>query len=289
MKILLLGKNGQLGSELDRQARENKNEILSFGREELDISNTAKVTEVIEREKPDFIINASAFHVVPECEQSPQKAFEINASAIKHLAEISNTLDITLVHFSSDYIFDGRLGKPYSEESKPNPLQTYGISKLAGEYFVLNYAKKGIVIRTCGVYGGQTGSRSKKGNFVLSILKQSEGKTELEVSSEQIVIPTYAVDLAEATLKLIEKREIGGIYHLVNEGYCSWADFAQQALLYKKMGTKIIPVNRGGGEGSLRRPLFSALENSRAKAIGIVLPTWQEALQRYLKNTIIKI
>jgi dTDP-4-dehydrorhamnose reductase len=284
MKILLLGKNGQLGSELDRQAKAQDYEVVSFGREDLDISDAAKVTEIITGEKPDFVINASAFHVVPECEQFPQKAFDINTSAIKHLSELSNDLGFTFVHFSTDYIFDGLLGKPYSEDAKPNPLQTYGISKVAGEYYVLNYAEKGIVIRTCGVYNGRSGSRAKKGNFILTIFKQAEGKEELEVSSEQIVSPTYAVDLASATLKLIVNKKSRGVYHLINEGYCSWAEFAQQALIYNKSKTKIIPVDRSGMAGSLRRPLFSALQNSRAKELNIVLPSWQNALKRYIKT-----
>lgn len=282
MKIVLFGKNGQLGSELDKQARKIKTPIASFAREEVDITEFETVIKIIKNEKPDVVINASAFHVVPECEAFPQKAFEINASALKHLAEISNEKKFTLIQISTDYVFDGKQGTPYKEDAKPNPLQTYGISKQAGDFFVLNYAHNGIVIRTCGVYGGVTGSKSKKGNFVLTILKQTEDKDELEVSSEQIVIPTYATDLAVAIIELLQKKDLNGIYHLVNEGYCSWADFATEIMKIKKRSTKIIPVNRGGMAGSLRRPLFSALENYRAKKLGIVLPLWQDALKRYL-------
>lgn len=282
MKILLIGKNGQLGMALEEQAKKLNLAVLSYGREDLDITDYDKVNKEIAANKPDVVINASAFHVVPECENYPDKAFAINASSLKNLAEVCERTGSVLVHYSTDYVFDGLKGIQYEESDKPNPLQVYGISKVSGESFILNYLQKGIVIRTCGVYGGQSGSRSKKGNFVLNILKQVVGKEELEVSSEQIVNPTYAVDLAEATLQLIQKKDAKGIYHLVNEGYCSWAEFAQCIVEYKKIKTKIIPVDRGGKAGILKRPLFSALKNTRAKQLRIVLPPWQQGLYRYL-------
>jgi dTDP-4-dehydrorhamnose reductase len=283
MKLLLLGKNGQLGTELEKQARAKGLDITALGREELDITDNTAVCETIKKLQPTVILNASAYHVVPDCEQYPQNAFAINTIALKNLAEIAEEQKAVLVHYSTDYIFDGIKGKPYKEDDKPNPLQVYGISKLAGEFAVLNYCSKAIIIRACYVYGGKTGSRAKKGNFVLTILKQIEGKTELEVASEQIVSPTYAEDLAEASLKLIQKKESKGIYHLVNEGHCTLSEFAQQIVKYKKQKTKIIPVNRGGVAGKLHRPLFSALQNTRAKQEGIKLPHWKASLKKYVE------
>lgn len=284
MKLLLLGKNGQLGSELDRRAKELGFAIDSFGREELDITDYDRLYEPIEQREPDIVVNAAAYHVVPECERYPDKAFEVNAIALRNLVEICDRKGITLVHYSTDYVFDGLKGKPYAESDIPSPLQVYGISKLAGEFVTLNYSQRSLVIRTCGVYAGKSGSRAKKGNFVLTILKQGREKSEVEVSSEQIVSPTYAVDLAEATLQLLQAREAQGLYHLVNAGYCSWAEFAQKIVEYKCIKTEIVPVDRGGMAGTLRRPLFSALENTRARELGITMPHWQDALKRYLET-----
>lgn len=282
MKILLIGKNGQLGSEIDRQARGLQFKIHSFGREELDITDYHSVRRQIQKHKPGFVVNASAFHVVPDCEAYPEKAFAINAIALKSLADICTEYNSKLVHYSSDYIFDGLKGSLYTENDKPCPLQIYGISKVAGEQIVLQYALDSIVIRTSGLYGGKSGSRAKKGNFVLTILKQIKGKKSLEVSSEQIVSPTYSTDLAFATLKLLQNRSAKGIFHLVNEGFCSWAEFASEIVKIKRLPTKIIPVDRKGMAGSLRRPLFSALKNIKASKLGVKFPSWQDALRRYL-------
>lgn len=284
MKILLIGKNGQLGAEINRQSLERKYEISVFGREELDITDSNKVNQEIESYEPDIVINTSAFHVVPVCEDEPEQAFLVNAISLKSLAEFCEEKKIKLITYSTDYVFDGLKGSPYIEDDKPNPLQIYGLSKLAGEYIVLNYSPNSIVIRTCVVYGGKEGSRSKKGNFILNILQQAEKEKSIDVASEQIVSPTYSADLAEATLKLVEHANTKGLYHLVNEGYCSFAEFAQEAIKLKGLNTRIIPVDRKGISGKLKRPFFSALKNTEAANLGIKLPPWQDALKRYVNT-----
>lgn len=282
MKLLLIGNTGQLGYELDRQARDLKNEVLSFSHEELDIADFEKVKKKIESFSPDFIINATAFHNVPLCEEQPDQAFLVNASSLKPIAQVCLDKNIKFVTYSTDYVFDGLKGSPYIEEDRPSPVQMYGISKAAGEYVALAYSPTSVVIRSSGVYGGKSGSKSKKGNFPLNILKQAETEKTIEVASEQILNPTYSVDLAKATLDLLEHKDISGIYHLVNEGYCSWAQFAQEIIKAKGLPTKIVPVDRKGMAGKLRRPFFSALSNVRAKKLGVTLPPWQDAIKRYL-------
>lgn len=282
MKIMLIGNTGQLGFELDKQSREIGHTIDSFDHEELDITDFAKVKSKMESLSPEVIINASAFHNVPVCEDQPDQAFLINASSLKPIVQFCSEENIKFVHYSTDYVFDGLKGSPYAEEDKPSPVQIYGISKAAGEYVVLNYSSTTVVVRSSGVYGGKTGSRSKKGNFPLSILKQAETEKEIEVASEQILNPTYSVDLAKATLKLIKHKNINGIYHLANEGYCSWAEFAAEIVRLKGLPTKIIPVDRKGMAGNLRRPFFSALANVKAKKLNVALPTWQDAIKRYI-------
>ncbi len=282
MKILLIGKNGQLGQEIDKQSVEKGHEVHSFSREELNITDSEKVKSKIESIAPDAVINASAFHNVPVCEEQPDQAFLINATALAPIAQVCSEKNIMFVTYSTDYVFDGLKGTPYVEEDKPSPVQMYGISKAAGEYVSLAYSKTSIVIRSSGVYGGKYGSRSKKGNFVLGILEQAKTEDSIEVAKEQFVNPTYAPDLAKATLELLEHRNINGIYHLANEGYCSWAEFAQEIIKDKGLPTKIIPVDRKGIAGSLSRPFFSALRNTKAEKLGVKLPTWQDGLRRYI-------
>lgn len=282
MRILLIGKNGQLGSEIHKQSLKRKYEIHAFGKEELDITDSKNVKSKIELLAPEIVINASAFHVVPECETYPDKAFLVNAIALKPIAEICLEKNIKFVSYSTDYVFDGLKGSLNKEDDKLSPLQIYGVSKAAGEYIALAYSPTSIVIRSSGVYGGKTGSRSKKGNFALNLLEKARTENRIEVASEQIVNPTYAVDLAKATLDLLIHKDISGIYHLVNEGYCSWAEFAQEIIKDKGLLIKIIPVDRKGMAGSLRRPLFSALKNTRAAKLGVKLSPWQDAIKRYM-------
>lgn len=281
MKILIFGKTGQLGEQLYIQAKDKNYKVIAFPRNELDITDTKRIEKTIIKNCPDIVINATAYHVVADCEIYPKKAFLVNATAVKNVAQITEQLNIPFITYSTDYVFDGRKGKPYVEGDLPSPMQAYGVSKVAGEYMALAYNPKSIIIRSSGVYGGKHGSRSKKGNFALNVLKEKNKET-LEVSSEQIVNPTYSADLAHATFGLIEHKEARGIYHLANEGYCSWAEFAAEIMRLVGSKTKIIPVDRSGQSGGARRPLFSALKNIRAAKLGIKLPSWQDALKRYI-------
>ena len=190
-------------------------------------------------------------------------------------------LHAKLVTFSSDYVYDGRLGRAYREDDIPHPIQYFGLSKYIGEIIARNYNPDTIIIRTSGVYGGE-GSQSKR-NFVLNLLNESKTNKLIDVSSEQIVSPTFAHDLATATMALLRHpKATPGIYHLTNTGYCSWAEFSDEILHLMKSNASVRPVDRRGESGGIRRPLFSALENTKAKVLGIVLPDWKEALKRYI-------
>jgi dTDP-4-dehydrorhamnose reductase len=284
MKLLVLGKTGQLGAELVERAPALGAAVKGLGREDLDVTDPDAVAAVLDVAGPEVVVNTTAYHVVPDCDRFPDRAFAANATAVKTLAEACQQRGIEFVTFSTDYVFDGLKGAPYFEEDPPNPLQTYGVSKLAGELLSRIIHPDAIVIRTCGVYGGETGSRSKKGNIVLSILRESEAKTELEVSSEQIVNPTYAGDLAAATLGLLAARPAGGMYHLAAEGHCSWAEFAAAIMDLSGRRMRIVPVDHGGRSGTMRRPRFSALANRRARLAGVTLPDWKDGLGRYLQR-----
>ena len=284
-KIILIGKNGQLGSEIIKAYDKNEIELFPFDKNSLNIINDGQVQSALENIKPDYVINTSAFHVVPLCEDSPLDAFHINCVAVNNIAKKCNTMNIRLISFSTDYVFDGTKNEPYKEDDRPNPLQIYGLSKLAGEYAALN-ANSGrtYIIRTNGVYGGKTGSRSKGGNFVLNILREISLKDNLEISSEHFANPTSAIDLALATVELIKKEAEFGIYHLASEGYCSWSDFAKKILEYVKLNKSIIPVAKTEISEKLKRPKFSVLDNIKGKKIGIILPKWEDSLKKYIKS-----
>jgi len=281
-KILLIGKNGQLGSAIINNAPSFGYEIFGFDKNELNVTNRLQVKEKIEKINPDILINTSAYHILSQCEENPLEAMNINFTAVWNLARLCREKKIKFITFSTDYVFDGEKGVPYEENDKPNPLQVYGISKLAGEYAVLNsYPEEAYIIRTCGLYGGEKGSPEKKGNFVLNILKEAKDKEFIEVSSEQIISPTYAGDLSKAILKLLNGKVNHGIYHLINEDYCSWYEFAREILKLAGIKKEIMPVDRSGFSGGIKRPKFSALKNIKAKNLGVELPSWQEGLKSY--------
>lgn len=280
-KVLLIGKNGQLGSELAKDASGFGLEIFSFDKEELDVTNYVQVKEKIEKIKPDIVINTAAYQVVSMCEQNPLVAMAVNFIAVQNLARICKEYNSIFVTYSSDYVFDGTKGMPNEEDDPPNPLQMYGLSKLAGEYAALHTYPDGVfIIRTCGLYGGKEGS-PVKGNFVLNMIKEAETKEVIEVSSDYTISPTYAFDLSKATLTLLNSKASFGVYHLVNDGICSPYEFAQEIFKLAGIKKELKPVIRGGSDGSIRRPIFSALKNTKAKALSIVLPTWQEGLKSY--------
>ena len=218
---------------------------------------------------PDVVINTAAFHNVPQCEVEPLRAFAVNCQAVRDLAAICKKMDVRLITFSTDYVFGGEQRTPYREDDRTHPLQMYGISRLAGELAALATAPEhAVVIRTCGLYG-LSGASSKGGNFVDKRIRDTQTLGELEMGCDQVVSPTYTGDLARAILKLIEHPQlIPGVYHLVNEGECTWFEFTKA--IYELMGlnVNVRPVDRGGMSGELRRPLYSALANTKAREIG---------------------
>lgn len=282
MRILLIGRTGQLGGDLLRN--NPGHEIIAPERTELDIARPAEVVAAIARHRPEVVINCAAFHNVPLCEERPEEAFRANCVAVRDLAAACATANVRLVTFSSDYVFGGDKRQPYGEDDRPMPLQMYGISRLAGEHAALSTAPgHALVVRTCGLYG-QSGARSKGGNFVDGRVADARSGRVIEMASEQIVAPTSTHDLSIAVLKLLEHPGASpGIYHLVNEGQCSWYELTAAVVRLIGADCRVVPVDRGGRTGAMRRPLYSVLGNFRARQLGIVLPAWEDALGRYLK------
>jgi dTDP-4-dehydrorhamnose reductase len=282
MKILLIGATGQLGGDLLRN--NPGHEIVASPREQLDLARTGEGAQLIERVRPEVVINCAAFHNVPRCEEEPAQAFLVNCVAVRDLAAACAAQGARFVTFSSDYVFGGERTEPWREDDRPAPLQIYGISRLAGEYAALAAAPQhAVVIRTCGLYG-RSGARSKGGNFVDGRVADGRAGKRIEMASEQVVAPTSTDDLSHAVFALLKSAALTpGIYHLVNEGACSWYEFTREIVRLVNGKSEVVPVDRGGRTGSMRRPLYSVLANTRARALGVVMRPWREALEAYLR------
>ena len=283
MRILLIGRTGQLGGDLLRHGSAHRFDAPE--RAELDVTRPDQVKAALARYRPELVINCAAFHNVPLCESQPEEAFRVNCVAVRDLATLCRETGIRLLTFSSDYVFGGEKRTPYLEGDLPGPLQIYGISRLAGEHAALSAAPDhAVVIRTCGLYG-ESGARGKGGNFVDGRVADARAGKTIEMAMEQTVAPTSTEDLAQAVLKLAVHPDLrGGIYHLVNEGQCTWYQLTVAIVEMIGVQTPVVPVDRGGRSGSMRRPLYSVLSNTKARALGVVLPPWRDALERYLKR-----
>jgi len=281
MKILLIGATGQLGSDILRN--NDGHEIDAPDRSRLDLSRPAQMAETIRARRPAVVINCAAFHNVPLCEEEPEQAFRMNCVAVRDLAALCREIDAWLVTFSTNYVFGGDKLTPYIEDDAPSPLQVYGITRLAGEHAALSAAPdRAVVIRTCGLFG-RSGAHSKGGNFVDGRVTDARKGSLIEMSSDQTISPTSTHDLSRAVLSLIAHPGLRpGIYHLVNEGACTWYELTRAIVELLALETDIRPVDRGGRTGAMRRPLYSALANTRARALGVTLRPWREALADYL-------
>jgi len=285
VKILLIGKSGQLGGDLIRN--NPGHEITAPGRDELDLADAADIGRMLVGLRPDVVINTAAFHNVPLCEIEVEQAFRINCAAVRDLAMACRTVGARFVTFSSDYVFGGEKRTPYAEDDRPQPLQMYGISRLAGELAAqAAYPEGSVIIRTCGLYG-RSGAQSKGGNFVDKRIEDAKARLVLEMGCDQVVVPTSTDDLSRAVWQLLAHPRSGaGIYHLVNEGECSWYEFTKAIFEIANLAVDVIPIDRGGVSDGMRRPLYSVLANVRAKSIGIELPHWRNALERYIETVV---
>jgi dTDP-4-dehydrorhamnose reductase len=280
-KIALIGADGQLGTELAKVLDDQ--EIYSFYYPEFDVTEPVKTSKTIRSLLPDVIINTSAYHRVDECEDHPEESFAVNTIAVRDLACLCRDLDATLVHFSTDYVFDGKKQTPYVEDDLPNPLNLYAVSKLAGEYFVQNIPQKYFLIRTCGLFG-EASCKGKGTNFVDTMISMEKRGETIRVVNDQWVTPTSASELAQRVYELLQTSH-WGLYHMTNEGICSWYEFART--IFKLMGSeiRIEAVDSQSYGAKARRPAYSILENRNAKKIGITsFSRWETALEMYLKE-----
>lgn len=279
MRIAVIGADGQLGSDLLRTLAGD--EVAPLYYPGFDVTRPEEMRAVLRGLQPEVVINTAAFHRVDECEDDPETSFRVNAVAVRDLARLAGEIGFILVHFSTDYVFDGRKRAPYIESDPPNPLNVYAVSKLAGEFFVRALVEKHFLIRTCGLFG-EASSREKGYNFIDRMIALAEEGKPLRVVDDQWVTPTSTSELAERTSDLIRTNAYG-LYHLTSEGQCTWFQFAQEAfsLLGRKPRLEAVDSNRYAAKA--RRPLYSVLENKRAKEVGLEdFSSWNDALRAYL-------
>ena len=279
MKIALIGADGQLGTEL--LAALAGHDVAPLFYPAFDVTKGGDARAVLAGLAPEAIVNTSAFHRVDECEDKAEAAFRVNAFAVRDLALLARDLDAALVHFSTDYVFDGRKAEPYLEDDPPFPLSVYGASKLAGEFFARALCPKPIVIRTCGLYG-PAGCREKGANFVEAMLRAAERGGPVRVVDDQWVTPTSAAELAACVADLLGRRAYG-LFHMTNEGRCTWHQFAAAIFELAGRTVDLRPIDSATLGARARRPAFSVLENARAKALGLRgFSEWRDALRDFL-------
>ncbi len=276
-KVLILGAGGMLGTDLSSIFSRFDNLYLS-DKEDLDITNQVEAEKKILELKPNLIINATGFTDVDGAEDNKEAAFKLNSEAVKYLVEAAKKVKSVIVHFSTEHVFDGTNKSGYSEQSKVDPLNIYGQSKAAGEKYILQYYQ-GYLIRTSLLYGRAPQKGKPRGlNFVDMMIKLAEEKEKVKVVDDQFGKPTYTKDLAKAVYTLITESYQPGIYHLVNEGVCSWYDLAKEVFRIKKINIPLIPISSSEYPTKAKRPQYAVLINTKFP----YLRSWQEALRDYL-------
>src|SRR5574337_79221 len=279
MRSLLIGANGQLGIEL-RQAFGNY-DLIPLTHADMELTNPVRVRETLIKYRPNLILNTAAYHRVDECEDFPERAFAVNAIAVRELAVTAQEIGATLVHFSTDYVFDGRARSPYREVDRSGPLNVYATSKLAGEYFVQAVLERHYLIRTCGLYG-IAGRRSKAGNFVETMLRLAADGREIQVVGDQTVTPTSAKELAHKVRQLVE-TDAYGLYHITNNGDCSWYQFARAVFELSGVQAGLYETTSAAFGARATRPAYSVLDNANLGLLGLDdLRPWRDALADYL-------
>jgi dTDP-4-dehydrorhamnose reductase len=279
MRVVVIGANGQLGTDLVRVL--SGWDIVELTHGELDIRDPARVREALSRANPEIVFNTAAFNRVDDCEDDPGTAFSVNAFGPRNLARACAGLNCALMHISTDYVFGGGSAEPYTEDDAPNPLSVYGGSKLAGEYFVRNICPKHFIVRTSGLYGA-AGSKGKGGNFVETMIRMAGAGSPLRVVDDQILTPTYTKDLA-GKLKELAQTEAYGLYHVTNRGQCSWYEFAARIFNILALTPDFGSTTTQAFGAKAQRPAYSVLARPKLKQLGIAdLPSWEDALERYL-------
>jgi dTDP-4-dehydrorhamnose reductase len=277
MKLLVLGSAGQLGGMF---ARVTGHEVVGLTRRDVDVTAPEDLQAVVERHRPDVVVNCTAYNNVDGAEDDARTALEVNALAVQSMAAAARRVEATLVHYSTDFVFDGEADRPYSEADRARPVSVYGMSKLLGEWLARD-APRAYVLRVESLFGGPQARSSV--DRIVSALREG---LETPVFTDRVVSPSYVEDVVEATLGLLARDAPPGLYHCVNRGAATWAEvggYVADALGVSRAWLR--PTEARGLRMRAQRPLYCALDNTRLEqALGRSMPTWQAAIDRYLSG-----
>jgi dTDP-4-dehydrorhamnose reductase len=280
-RAAVFGAFGQLGIELCAELKRRGYEVGAFERARLDITNAEHVEKAIAEFDPAAVFNAAAYNQVDVAEREPMAAMEANGLAVRNLALACRQNDARLIHFSTDYVFDGELGKPYVETDAVRPLGAYAVSKLAGELYAQAYLDRALVVRTSGVFG-PGGLKTARGNFPELMLRLAREGKPIRVVEDHVASPTYAPLLASRSIDLLE-RDLSGVFHIGGGQPISWFHYARLIFETGNIKADLKPTNEREYRTAARRPRFSALENARMAQCGLEpMPPLAQAVAEYL-------
>jgi dTDP-4-dehydrorhamnose reductase len=279
LRIAVVGARGQLGAGIVHVCRE-RHEVVAFDHAALELTDADAVFSTITAVRPDAIINCAAYNAVDAAEEHAVEALRVNAIAVRSLARAAGSA--ALVHFSSDFVFDGAADRPYVEADQANPLGVYGMSKLLGEWLAID-APRGYVLRVESLFGRAPDAAPAKGS-VAAIVNALRAGQAPRVFEDRTVSPGYVLDVALATRTLLERDVAPGLYHCVNGGFCTWLEFAREAARLLGLDARFDSIRFADVTFAAPRPRYCALATAKLAAAGIVLPSWQDALRRYLSG-----
>jgi dTDP-4-dehydrorhamnose reductase len=283
VRCALIGAAGQLGFDLARTF-DLPGELFRLTRADFDLLDPRATERVLHELRPTLVVNTAAYNQVDRAEDDRAPAFALNAEAVGRLADVCEGLGAMLVHFSTDYVFDGRRSTPYREEDPPGPLSHYGESKLAGERLALTRCRRALVFRVCGLFGVARSAGKGGTNFVETMLRLAREGRPIRVVRDQVLTPSYTLDLAPKVWRAVA-RAAHGVYHLTNAGETSWYDFAREIFRLSGLTPDLTGVTAAEYGARARRPAYSVLGHGRLAALGEDdLRPWQEALAAYLRE-----
>ena len=282
MKVLVTGAAGHLGAAVVQEFSRG-HDVTAFARADLDITNAAAVAAAVAAARPEAIVNCAAYNDVDGAEDDPATAFNVNAFAVQVLARAAAAADAAFVHFSSDFVFNGKADRPYVESDLPAPLSIYGTSKLVGEWLARE-APRHYVLRVESLFGGPTAGRGARSGSVGRIIEAIEQGQEVPVFTDRVVSPTNAVEAASATARILQSHLPPGLYHCVNGGACRWDELAMEVARLLERDARLKQLTLDSVPLRARRPRYCALSNAKLATAGITMSDWKDALARYLTS-----
>jgi dTDP-4-dehydrorhamnose reductase len=278
MKIAVIGSTGQLGTDL-MKVLQDEHDVIGFTHENLEVSDYDSCLKLKEHH-PDVIVNTAAFHKTDQCEDELVRTFSVNAIGARNVTLISKEIGATTVFIGTDYVFDGNKKEPYTEDDPTNPINSYGISKLAGELYTKQNPKH-YIARVASLFG-KAGASGKGGNFVETMITKAKNNEAINVVNDMWMSPTYTKDAAEIIKRILELELPFGIYHASNQGFCTWFQFSQEIYRMTNLTPTLRSIESVQIKTNAKRPTFSALRSTKLQKYGITVRGWKEALHDYL-------